>query len=135
MPSRSISASWTVPFVLPSARSSYSSAWIGIDGYNNSSLIQTGTEHEYVNGKANYYAWLEILPQAETRIKLPVYPGDLIEASIVKLSLSKWLSRRTEALPQKSGYNPKTATIYGPSRPFYTCLCKRLLQGKCIQFS
>nr|WP_234992937.1 MULTISPECIES: G1 family glutamic endopeptidase [unclassified Paenibacillus] len=90
---RSISASWTVPFVLPSERSSYSSAWIGIDGYNNSSLIQTGTEHECVNGKANYYAWWEILPRAETRIRLPVFPGDLIEASIVKLSLSKWLIR------------------------------------------
>ncbi len=94
---RSISASWTVPLVLPSARSSYSSAWIGLDGYNNSCLIQTGTEHEYVNGKANYYAWWEILPQAETRIKLPVCPGDLIEASIVKLSLSKWLIRLRNA--------------------------------------
>jgi hypothetical protein len=62
----------------------YSSAWIGIDGYSNSSLIQTGTEMDWVNGQAQYNAWWEVLPKAETPISKPVAPGDVLSASIVK---------------------------------------------------
>lgn len=91
----SITANWVVPKVSPSKKSTYSSAWIGIDGYNNSSLIQTGTEHDFEKGKALYYAWWEILPAAETRIKLRVRPGDFISASIRKLSGKKWSIRLT----------------------------------------
>lgn len=86
-----ISGEWTVPFVLPTSRSTYSSAWIGIDGFNNDNLIQTGTAHHFVNGTAHYYAWWEILPSAETRISSPVSPGDVMRAYIVKLKGSKWL--------------------------------------------
>lgn len=87
---RRISGEWVVPYVKPTAKPSYSSAWIGIDGFKNSSLIQTGTGHESVNGTVRYYAWWEILPAAETVIPLPVSPGDRIRATIVKLSPGKW---------------------------------------------
>lgn len=85
-----ISACWTVPYVKPSARPTYSSAWIGIDGYNNASLIQTGTGHDYADGKASYYAWWEILPAEETVIPLPVAPGDVMQAVIVRRKRGKW---------------------------------------------
>lgn len=88
---RKISANWTVPFVRPSSNNSYSSAWIGIDGFGNSSLIQTGTGHDFVNGKAHYYAWWEILPQTMTLIPKPVHPGDHMKAVISKLKGSTWL--------------------------------------------
>ncbi|SES93601.1 G1 family glutamic endopeptidase [Paenibacillus sp. NFR01] len=88
---RSISAEWVVPYVRPSRTPSYSSAWIGIDGFNNENLIQTGTGHEYVNGSARYYAWWEILPASETVILKPVSPGDRMKASIAKLASGKWL--------------------------------------------
>ncbi|WP_339192447.1 G1 family glutamic endopeptidase [Paenibacillus sp. FSL W8-1287] len=52
-----VSAKWNVPFLRPSQGASYSSAWIGIDGYGNNSLIQTGTGHDFIDGKAYYYAW------------------------------------------------------------------------------
>jgi hypothetical protein len=87
---RRISADWIVPYVKPTVKATYSSAWIGIDGFRNSSLIQTGTGHESVNGTVRYYAWWEILPAAETVIPLPVAPGDHMRASIVKLSPGKW---------------------------------------------
>ncbi|WP_036718189.1 G1 family glutamic endopeptidase [Paenibacillus sp. JCM 10914] len=86
-----ISAKWNVPLVRPSQGSSYSSAWIGIDGYGNTDLIQTGTGHDYVDGKAYYYAWWEILPASVTVIPLPVHPGDRMHALIVRRSGSKWL--------------------------------------------
>ncbi|MDR0271534.1 G1 family glutamic endopeptidase [Paenibacillus sp.] len=88
---RKISANWTVPFVRSSSQNSYSSVWIGIDGFRNSSLIQTGTGHDFIDGKANYYAWWEILPQAMTLIPKPVHPGDHMKAVISKVTGSTWL--------------------------------------------
>ena len=87
---RQISADWIVPYVKPTIKAAYSSAWIGIDGFKNSSLIQTGTGHESVNGTVRYYAWWEILPAAETVIPLPVAPGDHMRAAIVKHCPGKW---------------------------------------------
>ncbi|MBV9683068.1 MAG: hypothetical protein JO046_14865 [Solirubrobacterales bacterium] len=86
----SVSASWTVQAVAPSRRATYSSEWVGIDGYNNNDLIQTGTESDYYNGSAHYAAWWEILPAAETVVtSIAVNPGDTITASITKGS-SLW---------------------------------------------
>lgn len=48
---KQISAKWNVPFVRPSRTATYSSAWIGIDGFGNSNLIQTGTGHEFIDGQ------------------------------------------------------------------------------------
>lgn len=87
----SISGYWIVPRVRPGATNKYSSAWLGIDGFGNSSLIQAGTEHDYVNGKSVYYAWWEIIPAPETRIPYPVSPKDLMYARISQLKSKKWL--------------------------------------------
>src|SRR5690348_216755 len=46
----SVTAKWTVPSVAASRKATYSSDWVGIDGFNNSDLIQTGTESDYFNG-------------------------------------------------------------------------------------
>jgi hypothetical protein len=96
---RAITGSWIVPTVSRSRGSTYSSSWIGIDGFNNSDLIQTGTEQDYASGKASYYAWWEILPAAETVIAGdPVRPGDAMSASIVNDGNGDWtitLSDRT----------------------------------------
>jgi len=85
-----VSGTWTVPSVTksPSSSTAYSSAWIGVDGFNNSSLIQTGTEEDYYNGAAHYNAWWEILPAAETALpsSYVVTPGDSMKASIYETS-------------------------------------------------
>lgn len=87
----SITGSWTVPTVSSSKTSSYSSTWIGIDGYSNSDLIQTGTEQDYYSGSAHYQAWWEILPAAETPItSMTVRPGDKMTADIQNLGGGKW---------------------------------------------
>jgi hypothetical protein len=89
----SITGDWIVPTVSPSKGNTYSSSWIGIDGFNNSDLIQTGTEQDYVSGQAQYYAWWEILPAAETEIspsQYPVSPGDLMSASISNNGNGTW---------------------------------------------
>ncbi|WAH36940.1 G1 family glutamic endopeptidase [Alicyclobacillus dauci] len=90
-PYNDITGEWTVPTVQKTTKSSYSSTWIGIDGYNNSDLIQTGTEQDYVGGRAQYDAWWEILPAAETVItNMAVYPGDHMSAAIHNNGNGTW---------------------------------------------
>ncbi len=83
-----VSATWTVPTVAASASATYSSAWIGVDGFNNSNLIQTGTEEDYYNGAPHYNAWWEILPASETALpgSNVVSGGDRMKASIYETS-------------------------------------------------
>lgn len=84
--------SWNGPQPVPDTSSqTYSTAWIGIDGYGNSSLIQTGTEQDVSGGVASYYAWWEILPASQTRIPtVTVHPGDRMTASVARSSGSTW---------------------------------------------
>lgn len=78
-----INGSWVVPQVTACAENTYSSAWIGIGGQLDKTLIQIGTEHNCVNGKIQYMAWYETLPDYATRIyNFEVSPGDTIVASI-----------------------------------------------------
>jgi Peptidase A4 family len=93
----SITGSWTIQSVAPSKTSTYSSQWIGIDGFSNSSLIQTGTESDFANGRASYRAWWEILPAAETVISsITVLPGDHVSASISQTSGGLWVISITD---------------------------------------
>lgn len=87
----SITGSWKVAAVSQSSRQTFSSTWIGIDGFNDSNLIQTGTEADYYSGSAHYNAWWEILPAAETPIStITVHANDVMSASIQRVSGSAW---------------------------------------------
>ncbi len=75
------------------ANTAYSASWIGIDGFNNSSLIQVGTSQNIVHGVPRYSAWWEVLPAPETEInpgRYPVRPGDTILAAIGKQTDRTW---------------------------------------------
>ncbi len=90
----SVNASWTVPRVRVVSTDAFSSAWIGIGGRFDKTLIQAGTEHDSVNGKEYYSAWYELLPDVAVRIPdLDISAGDLIKASItlVNSEKSEWL--------------------------------------------
>jgi hypothetical protein len=79
----SVSASWTVPTVTISSKDTFSAVWIGIGGFFDNTLIQTGTEQDSIQGQSDYYAWVELLPQdAITIDSIAVSPGDQIDASI-----------------------------------------------------
>jgi hypothetical protein len=87
----SITGTWTVPAVTPSVEPTYSASWAGIDGFNNNSLIQAGTEQDYYGGTARYYAWWGIGRVAETVISsITVSPGDTMSASISKGTGNVW---------------------------------------------
>jgi hypothetical protein len=79
----SVSASWTVPEIKSSENNTFSGVWVGIGGYGEDTLIQTGTEQECINGTFVYYAWYELLPDHLVRIPhINVRAGDTVTASI-----------------------------------------------------
>ncbi len=84
-----VQAGWTVPTVTPTAKNSSSAIWPGIGGYadldglSNDSLVQAGTEQDYVAGSgAGYYAWYEACcttdPDQRVISNFPVHPGDVM---------------------------------------------------------
>ena len=78
-----VSATWTVPSVVATASDSFSAAWVGIGGQFDTSLIQCGTEQDFVGGSFQYSAWYELLPRSSRTItSITVSPGDQIQASI-----------------------------------------------------
>jgi len=83
-----VSGSWAVPSVLPSTIHTYSSFWVGIDGYSDGTVEQIGTEHDYVPGQGQVnYAWFEMYPQgAYLIVGFPVKAGDLMGAEVSYVS-------------------------------------------------
>jgi hypothetical protein len=83
-----VAGSWKVPTVTGSGSgTTYSSAWVGIDGYGNNTVEQTGTEEDVVNGVPLYRAWWEmystVTGQPEQVISsMTISPGDSINASV-----------------------------------------------------
>ncbi len=78
----SVPSSWVQPAVTCGDQDTYSSFWVGLDGYNNSALEQTGTEADCINGQAEYGAWWEVLPAAESPWSVTVQPGDQLTATV-----------------------------------------------------
>jgi hypothetical protein len=89
----SVAANWTEPAVScqanlggllggPSAASSF---WVGLDGYNSTSVEQLGTDSDCNGGKPNYYAWWEMYPNPSVTLSAPdtVTPGDQMTAWVV----------------------------------------------------
>ncbi len=77
-----VQGQWRVPALTCGASNAYSSAWVGIDGYANSTVEQVGTQHSCINGKPVYAAWYEMYPAPRTRVALKVNPGDLISGEV-----------------------------------------------------
>jgi hypothetical protein len=77
------SASWTVPsLTCPAGQSSYSSFWVGLDGWTSTTVEQTGTEADCRNGTPTYYAWYGAFPKRATVCPFAVSGGDTISASV-----------------------------------------------------
>jgi len=77
-----VSASWTQPSVSCTSQNTYSSYWVGLDGYNSSSVEQLGTEADCSSGSPSYYAWFEMYPKRGYYISMTVSPNDKLSASV-----------------------------------------------------
>jgi hypothetical protein len=68
--------------------------WVGIDGWDNSNLIQAGiAENPDPSDPTSYYlyAWWEILPALATPVSLSVSTGDEVTVTIVEGTGSSWI--------------------------------------------
>jgi hypothetical protein len=80
-----VKATWTVPAIIGNAKNTYSSFWVGIDGYSGTSntVEQIGTDSDTNNrGQAVYYAWYEMYPAYPVNLALTIKPGDSITADV-----------------------------------------------------
>jgi hypothetical protein len=79
-----VEGSWEVPTVEAStSTNTYSSTWVGLDGYDTGTVEQIGIEQDWSGGGAEYYAWFEMYPKwAYEIVGFPVKPGDTISAQV-----------------------------------------------------
>lgn len=87
-----VKGTWTVPEVSSSGSpSTYSSLWVGIDGYSDNTVEQTGTEQDWTSNGPVYYAWFEMYPKFGYRIvNFPVTAGDRISAEVKYIGNSRF---------------------------------------------
>jgi hypothetical protein len=91
----------------------FSSFWVGLDGYNTSSVEQTGTEADCSNGAASYYGWYEMYPKLPVNYSNPVVPGDSISASVIYEGSSTYqltLTDSTQGWSHVTNQTSSTAT-------------------------
>lgn len=78
-----VKGSWVVPSSLNcTSTNTYSSAWVGLDGYNDNTVEQTGTEHDCSGGIGRYYAWYEMYPKPSYILPLTISAGDTINSEV-----------------------------------------------------
>lgn len=80
-----VAASWVVPAAACTGRETYSSAWVGLGGYSDSSqaLEQIGTDSDCSTaGRGSYSAWFELVPADSVDIHIKLSPGDRMSASV-----------------------------------------------------
>jgi hypothetical protein len=112
----SVTASWTVPQITPTAEDTHSSAWVGIGGLQDRTLIQLGTEHDSINGTASYSAWYETLPDYLVSIEgMTISAGDHITASVAVLNREEKLFA-IELIDQTTGQRFSKNVTYESSR-------------------
>jgi len=85
----SVTASWTVPTIAPTANDTYLGMWVGLDGLTNSTVEQIGILANYVAGVPSYYGFYETFPSSSVGIdSVTINPGDSLTALITYIGLS-----------------------------------------------
>lgn len=107
----SVTSSWVQPTITCTSKTTYSSYWVGLDGYNNSALEQTGTEADCIGGVAEYGAWWEVLPASESAYNVTVRAGDHLTATVTYIGSSNF----TMTLSDSTQGWTKTTTHKGSS--------------------
>jgi Peptidase A4 family len=89
-----VKGSWTQPAAsCKSGQKQYASFWVGLDGYNSSSVEQIGTDSDCSGpNRPVYYAWYELYPAPPVNLSLAVHPGDVIAAEVSASGSSLTLS-------------------------------------------
>jgi hypothetical protein len=98
-----VTAKWHEPTGTCGSSESLAAFWVGIDGYNSTSVEQDGTVIECEGGVPSYFTWWEMYPTNDIQVVGDtLQPGDLISASVVRSGSSYRLSITDSTHPANS---------------------------------
>ena len=98
-----VTGSWSEPGASCSRGTTYAAFWVGIDGYNSTSVEQDGTFIECYQRHAYQYSWWEMYPTNDIQVVgQSVAAGDSISASVVRSGGSYTLSVTDSTHPANS---------------------------------
>ena len=79
---KKISANWVEPTGHCTSSRTFSSFWVGLDGFGSRTVEQTGSEVDCSGGHAQYFGWYEMFPAFPVNFSNPVRPGDHFTGSV-----------------------------------------------------
>lgn len=122
---KTTSVSWTQTAVsCPSGQDS--SPWIGIDGFSDNTVEQTGTDGDCNGSSPSYYAWYEMYPRNTVVINEPISAGNRFTGTVTfnggksyTLTLTNvtdgWTNTVTKSLSSKDDSAEAVLEQDGPS--------------------
>jgi len=99
---QNVSATWTQPAVSCTSQNTYSSYWVGLDGYNTSTVEQIGTEADCSSGAPRYYSWYETYPRPSYFASVAVVPTHTYSASVTAGARGSYVLTLTDVTTGKS---------------------------------
>lgn len=78
--------------------------WVGLDGYEDNTVEQIGTEADCEGSATRSYAWWELYPKSSVLIDEPLKPGDVMHAEVTNDELV--LEDRTANWTFREAYSP-----------------------------
>jgi hypothetical protein len=106
-----VRGTWTVPSVVCGGAATYSASWVGIDGYADSTVEQTGTEQDCSGGVARYSAWYEMYPKISRTVPLSVHAGDTMSAEVRSVGSDNFQLTLTDANDGPNGVYTTTQKL------------------------
>lgn len=87
----SVTGKWTVPSITCSkTQNSSTSPWVGLDGWDSSTVEQIGMDQNCDKGKLSFAPWVEMYPADSIYFTETVKPGDVITASVTYQGSNKY---------------------------------------------
>jgi len=86
---------------------SVASTWVGLDGYNSSTVEQIGTDSNCIANQGSYWAWFEMYPNLPTVIDIfshPVGAGDIMNGSVISTGQPGWYTLRISDVTRNWNY-------------------------------
>jgi len=89
----SVAGRWTIPTVTASTSAeTFSSIWVGIDGYSDGTVEQLGTEQDWTSSGQQNYVWFEMYPHGAFEIVgFPIAPNDEFGAAVTYIGSSTFV--------------------------------------------
>ncbi len=106
-----VTDTFVVPTVVPPASGKqYVADWVGIGGYSDTTLVQTGIQAFVQTRKhhstVSYDAWTEYLPKPEDPLSLVISAGDTVTATVQETSADSWLMQVDDVTTGNSAQRP-----------------------------